>query len=250
MNISVGIEEKTKGEEIEKLVQAGADEFFCGIMPQEWVNIYGYQISLNRRENPGYHFTTFEGLEKVLKEIHRLKKKLIVTFNAHYYIEEQYKYLKKYLKRLENLGVNGIIVADLGLLLGIKEMDLTLPIHMSGEAAVYNSETLKFYADLGVTRIMFPRHLTIAEIETMVKSSKGLEYEVFIMGERCPFCGAFCEADHGWLPSAFCSLSNLSLRKDLNWDLTRNKSLIAIFSNTRISLEEFDRWNYTHRRYR
>ena len=49
IKIALGIEETTKAEDIERLVAAGADEFFCGIVPPEWAGVYGHYVSINKR---------------------------------------------------------------------------------------------------------------------------------------------------------------------------------------------------------
>lgn len=200
MDIMVGIENSIQEKDIEKLAGAGATEFFCGIMPADWVSLYNYAISLNKREFKEHQFKSFEKLAETTRKIHQLKKKIAVAFNAHYYTKEQFPLLEKYLRSLEEIKVDALIAGTMPLLLLIKNMNLKLDIYMSGEAAAYSSKAVGFFRKYGVKRIIFPRDLSIAEISRIINnnSGSGLEYEAFAMSERCVTSSGYCRTTHGY----------------------------------------------------
>ncbi|OQA90485.1 MAG: putative protease YhbU precursor [Elusimicrobia bacterium ADurb.Bin231] len=208
MKINVGIDEKIKEQDIERLVTLGADEFFCGIMTDAWVDNYGSQMSTNRRTSPVEQFTDYRTIKRIIDKIHSFGKKVTIVFNAHTYIEEQYPLLMEYLRILCDYGIDAVTVTNIDLLSRINSEHPDLPAHISGDAGVYNSEAVRFYKRFGIKRIILPRHLTVSEIKEIIKSNPGLEYECFIMEMRCAFEGAYCFLSHSWTQKPLCQEEN------------------------------------------
>ena len=208
MKINVGIDEKIKEPDIEKLVEYGADEFFCGIMTDEWVKYYGRGTSTNRRTSIGEQFINLGALKKIVNKVHDLGKKITVVFNAHTYIEEQYPIIMEYLRIFCGHGIDAVTVTNLDLLCRIVSAFPGLPVYISSDAGVYNSEAAKFYKNFGIKRIILPRHLTVGEIKGIVEDNPGVEYECFIMEMRCAFEGAYCALSHGWATGPLCQEEN------------------------------------------
>ena len=79
-----------------------------------------------------------EDLEKAVSLTHQLGKKVYITVNifAH---EADFFGLPAYLKQLEKLGVDGIIVSDPGIIALAREFVPTLPLHLSTQANNTNS---------------------------------------------------------------------------------------------------------------
>jgi len=206
MKIMVGIEDATTESDIERLVKAGADEFFCGIIPPEWASVYGYSVSLNRREWEQNQFNTFEELDVIVKKIHKCGKKIAVVFNAPCYCADQVPYITEYFKKLEKMKVDALIISEVSLLLLLKRIKANFSIYMSGTASAFSTRAVLFYKKLGAKRILFPRDMSIKEIDNIIKNTSGLdlEYEAFIMGERCVFTEGYCRTTHGFLPKMFC----------------------------------------------
>jgi collagenase-like PrtC family protease len=206
MNIMVGIEDKTTVEDIGRMAEAGASEFFCGIMPKAWVERYGYQVSLNRREWEQNQFHTLEKLSVIIEKAHSLNTRIAVAFNAPGYYKAQVPFIEKYFRQLKEINVDALIVSNVVLMLILKDIKLKFDVYMSGTAGTYNPRSLEYYSKLGAKRILFPRDMSVAEMETVIRKTKhlGLEYEAFIMGERCPFTESYCYMTHGFLDTLFC----------------------------------------------
>ena len=126
-----------------------------------------------------------EQLKWAVEYVHNAGKKIYITINILPH-DSDFEGLDEYIKSLDDLGVDAIIVADLGVLRVAKRVAPNLAIHISTQANVTNSETAKFYADLGVKRIILARELSLEEIKTMRKSlPEDVELECFAHGAMC-----------------------------------------------------------------
>ena len=127
-----------------------------------------------------------EEIVEAVKIAHKMKKKVYITLNiiAH---DSDFEGLKEYLEFLQNKAkVDAVIVADVGVLEFVKIHAPILDIHVSTQANVINSYTAKFFADLGIKRLILARELSLEEIKKIRKNlSKKVELEVFVHGAMC-----------------------------------------------------------------
>lgn len=185
-----------KVEEVEPLINAGADELYCGLLTEEWHNKY-IAGSINRRPGGGASFTTFAQLQSCVDLAHRQGIPVYLTLNEHYYTSVQYPFILDYVKQVTNIGVDGMMIADLALLLTLHRMKVKTKLIISTGGTTFNSETVKFYQDLGAARIILTRHLSLAEIKDISDNVSGIELEAFILNSRCPNVDGFCTFQHG-----------------------------------------------------
>ena len=182
------------------LVEAGADEVFCGYVPYEWNKRYGSLFPLNRREVLYYNIqiNSFEDMKILSKMVEVYKVPVNITFNYLYYLEEQYEMIEGIIKELISIGFNDFIVADLALLLYLKEKSIKCSIHLSGECAELNRLSIEFFNKFHISRYIFHRKNTIEDMEACINNNevKNLEYEAFILNEKCHYTGAFCSSLH------------------------------------------------------
>jgi len=190
-----------KTNEVEPLIAAGADELFCGLLLSDWHYKY-IAGSINRRPGGGANFTTFEDLEACLDLAHAHSVPVFLTLNEHYYTPEQYPFILDYVDRVVGLGVDALMVADLALLLALRELDIKTRIIVSTGGNTFNPEAARFYQDLGAQRIVLPRHLTLEEINDISRVS-GVELETFILNSRCPNVDGLCTFHHGLAAQSF-----------------------------------------------
>ena len=181
----------TDKKEVEKLCEAGADEFFCGIESSGWKKKYkGFAIS---QRAGGANFSKLEELEKAIDIAHRHHAKVHVAINAFFYREEQYSDAIDLIKDILDIGADGIIFADLGLLLNIdKRLLRGKDIVIGVDAVIFNSAAVHFYRSFGASRVVLPRSMTLSEMGEVVEKEKGMEYEVFIIHDLCFFEDGLC----------------------------------------------------------
>ena len=113
--------------------------------------------------------------------------------------------LPAYLELLQDIGVDALIVADLGVISMAKKYAPNTELHISTQLGVVNSETCKMIFDMGATRAVLARELSLNEIRAIHSNSpKELELEAFVHGAMCvSFSGR-------------CLLSNYLTNRDAN----------------------------------
>lgn len=182
------------------LVEAGVDEVFCGYVPYDWNKKYGNLFPLNRREVLYYNVQigSLTDMKILRRMMDKYKVPVTITFNYLYYLEEQYEDIEKIIRDLTNIGFNEYIIADIALITYLREKEIDCIIHLSGEASEINSLSVDFYNKLDISRYIFHRKNTILDMESVIKNNsiKNLEYEAFMLNERCHYTGAFCSSLH------------------------------------------------------
>ena len=111
--------------------------------------------------------------------------------------------LDEYLINLEKSGVTAIIAASMTILKRCKIVAPKLERHLSTQMSSLNSQTIKFYQELGIDRVVLGRECTIDEIKQISKNSD-IEIEAFIHGAMC--------ANY----SGRCTISNALTLRDAN----------------------------------
>ncbi len=126
-----------------------------------------------------------EDIDFSAKYLHDLGKKLYVTVNS-FTKNSEIDRLKDYAKTLYAIGVDAVIVADLGALRAIKQAEPRLEVHISTQANCCNYSAAMAYYELGASRIVVAREMTIDEIAEMhSKIPEELEIEAFVHGAMC-----------------------------------------------------------------
>lgn len=114
---------------------------------------------------------------------HKLNRKIYITVNifAH---EQDFTALRSYLRELSEIGVDGIIVSDPGILAVARDETPNLTVHLSTQANCTNSASANFWFSQGVKRIVMARELTLEELSSIRPKAEG-ELEIFIHGAMC-----------------------------------------------------------------
>lgn len=126
----------------------------------------------------------YDGLKAASLAAHGRRKKFYVTLNIFPY-DSDLETVDEYADYLQSLHTDGVIVSDLGLMQRILKRT-ALPVHVSTQANVLNSQTAKFYADMGVKRIVLARELSLKQIRKIRDSlPDAVELEAFVHGAMC-----------------------------------------------------------------
>lgn len=110
--------------------------------------------------------------------------RVYVTVNI-YARNEDLQDLPPYLLDLSNLGVDAIIISDLGVLKILRETLPEMEVHVSTQANTTNWAAAAFYQELGVKRVVLARELPWQEVREIHEKNPGLELEVFVHGAMC-----------------------------------------------------------------
>ena len=126
-----------------------------------------------------------EELKLATDYVHENGKKIYVTVNI-YAKNKDLAEATEYFKLLENIGVDGAIVSDPGLIAIAKRVAPKLPLHLSTQSNTLNVETAKFWEEQGITRLVLARELSLKEISEISSGLKpNNEIEAFIHGAMC-----------------------------------------------------------------
>ncbi|MBU5487586.1 DUF3656 domain-containing protein [Clostridium sp. MSJ-8] len=124
-----------------------------------------------------------EKMQEAVQYCHAYNVKIYVTMNT-LLKEKELKEAIKYVGYLYEIGVDALIVQDLGLVKLIRERYPEFEIHASTQMTVHNGEGAIYFKDKGFTRIVLSRELSLEEIEYISKELN-IETEMFIHGALC-----------------------------------------------------------------
>lgn len=124
-----------------------------------------------------------EEMAAALAYARRRGVRLYVTVNifAH---NPDLEALPAYLAQLREIGVDGLIVADPGVLALARRLVPDLPLHLSTQANVTNYLAAEFWLNQGASRINVAREVSLAELRTIRERAAG-QLEVFVHGALC-----------------------------------------------------------------
>lgn len=184
--------------EVGPLCGAGADEFYCGVAPPWWEERYG-DAWASRRDPRVAGVPDLGELDRIVSLAG--PRPVDVALNAARYPGGAVADLAEFGGHLlRERGVRALIVADVELLLTLANQGMGPRVHVSSLATVTNASAASFFRELGVSRIILPRHLTLPEIgATLVP---GVEFEVFLLNDGCVFEEGLCATTHALGP--FC----------------------------------------------
>ncbi len=147
---------------------------------------------------------SIEEIEEGVNFAHSRGKKVYVTMNIVPHNEDLIG-IEDYVKKLYDIKVDAVIVSDPGIFSIIRRTVPDMPIHLSTQASVTNYETIMFWYNHGIKRIVLARELSLKEIEEIIKRiPEDMEIETFVHGAMCISY------------SGRCLLSNYMVGRDAN----------------------------------
>ena len=155
-------------------IDAGADAVYFGLK------------NLNMRAT-AKNFD-LEELPEVVQICHKNSVKAYLTVNSIVYTEELDE-LKKIISTAKQAGVDAVICWDTAVIQECRKQNI--PFHISTQASVSNKEAAEFYKNLGATRIILARELSLEQIKEIIKNVD-IEVETFIHGAMCVSVSGRC----------------------------------------------------------
>lgn len=127
----------------------------------------------------------FDDLINTVRLAHSLNKKVYVAMNI-YARDNEYDLIKEEAKHLDEIGVDGIIVSDGGIVDVIKEYAPNTEVHISTQANVTSLHACNFWYKNGASRVILARELSKDEIKYITDNKpNGLDIEMFVHGAIC-----------------------------------------------------------------
>ncbi len=126
-----------------------------------------------------------EELKLAVEYCHSRNVHVHVTCNTMPRSDEM-KNLPQWLEHVQSVGVDAIILADLGVLSLAKKYAANTQLHISTQASIVNADGAKAYHDLGASRVILARELSLKEIADIRQNTPdSLEIEAFVHGSMC-----------------------------------------------------------------
>jgi len=143
------------------------------------VYLAGEEFGLRARSR---NFTEIE-IVRAVDTAHRMGRRVYVTVNL-FANDADLGRVARFVEFLYEAGVDGIIVADAGVLAVVKEAVPDTRVHLSTQANVTNARAVEFWAKQGIDRVILARELTVDQVRDIARSSS-IEIEVFVHGAMC-----------------------------------------------------------------
>ncbi|TNE66029.1 MAG: U32 family peptidase [Alphaproteobacteria bacterium] len=160
-------------------VDAGADAVYMG-----------FRDETNARNFPGLNFSRDE-LAEALDYAHARGAMVFLAVNTYARAGDDAPW-RAAIRSASDLGVDALILADIGLLAHARDTYPDLRLHLSVQASASNAEAINLYSHrFGVKRVVLPRVLTVPEIAKLNREIE-VETEVFAFGGMCPMAEGRC----------------------------------------------------------
>jgi U32 family peptidase len=177
-------------EDVQSLIDAGADEFYFGIVDPRYLNA-------NKREQPAASFDDFGKLECALEIIKKSGRHSYLALNErlHHGTETS---VRSYMVELDKRPFDGYIVQDYAILKLLEEIGSVKEVHLSSLAQVWNDEAIRFFTESfpQITRVVFSRDLTWAEMAELASYFPEKRFEAFVLNEWCYNVDGICSSIH------------------------------------------------------
>lgn len=131
-----------------------------------------------------------EDIRAVCEYAHRFRAKVYVTFNTLIY-ENELDRAAETVKALYSAGVDALIVQDMA----VMRMDVPpIALHASTQCDARTADKVAFLADCGMSCVVLPREMSIAEIRDVHRTVPGVRLEAFVHGALCVSYSGDCRA--------------------------------------------------------
>jgi|InofroStandDraft_1065614.scaffolds.fasta_scaffold00015_149 putative protease len=159
-------------EKLKYAVKYGADAVYLGV------------VDFSLRAMRKGEIITLENLKSAVDLAHKLGAKAYLTLNI-FAFNSDIKHLEQCMEILKDANPDAVLVSDFGILRLLKKYMPDTEIHVSTQTNILNYECVKFWQDMGATRVVLARELSIPEIAEIKRQVPGMEVECFIHGSQC-----------------------------------------------------------------
>lgn len=125
-----------------------------------------------------------DNLKKGIDYAHSIGKKFYVVVN----IQAHNAKLKTFIEDITpviNMNPDALIMSDAGMIMMVREHFPHQEIHLSVQANAVNWATVKFWQQMGISRVIVSRELSLKEIGEIIKEVPNMQIEVFVHGALC-----------------------------------------------------------------
>ena len=132
---------------------------------------------------------SIEQIKEACEFAHKLGKKVYLTLNIVFH-DEDIEGVDKYISDVVEAGIDAFIVSDPFIISHIKD-NYDVEVHLSTQASTTNVDSVLYFKNEGVDRVVLARELSKDEIKEIIEKT-GVDIEVFIHGAMCTFYSGRC----------------------------------------------------------
>ncbi len=159
-------------EKLEYAVRYGADAVYLGVVD--------FSLRAMRKGN----LITLENLKDAVELAHKLGAKSYITLNI-FAFNSDIKLLEECVEKFKDANPDAFIVSDFGIFNLLRKNAPDVPIHVSTQTNTLNYESVKFWQDLGASRVILARELPIKDVAEIRQHVPDIELECFVHGSQC-----------------------------------------------------------------
>lgn len=127
---------------------------------------------------------TYDELAEGVQYAHERGKKVYVAANI-FARNSDFAQFPAYFAYLSQIGADAVLISDLGVLRVCRAAAPKLPVHVSTQANTCNAQAAAMWKELGASRVVLARELSVREIAEIHAANPGLELEAFVHGAMC-----------------------------------------------------------------
>lgn len=159
-------------EKLEYAIRYGANAVYLGV------------VDFSLRAMRKGQLITLENLKEAVDLAHKLGAKAYITLNI-FAFNDDIKQLEGCIDRFKDANPDAIILSDFGVFNLVRKYMPETPIHISTQTNTLNYESVKFWKDLGASRVILARELAIKDIAEIRRHVPDIELESFVHGSQC-----------------------------------------------------------------
>ncbi len=159
-------------EKLKYAIKYGADAVYLGV------------VDFSLRAMRKGELITLENLKTAIDTAHEMGAKAYLTLNI-FAFNKDIKALEACIEKLADSAPDALIISDVGIMRLAQKYLPNIDIHISTQANILNYEAVKFWQDMGATRTILARELSIKEVAEIKQQVPDMELECFIHGAQC-----------------------------------------------------------------
>lgn len=159
-------------EKLEYAIRYGANAVYLGVVD--------FSLRAMRKGS----LITMENLNEAVELAHKLGAKAYLTLNI-FAFNNDIRLLEENIDRFADAKPDAVILSDFGVFNLVRNRMPNTEIHISTQTNTLNYESVKFWRDLGASRVILARELAIKDIAEIRRQVPDVELESFVHGSQC-----------------------------------------------------------------
>ena len=127
---------------------------------------------------------SLDDIKSVVNYAHKFWVKVFVTVNT-ILSDNELDEAVELVKKLDSIGVDAVLIQDMGLLNKLMGLNLSIPIHASTQCYNREIEKISFFNKVGLSRVVLARELSVEQMKEIHAQNPEIELEAFIHGALC-----------------------------------------------------------------